>query len=226
MRLGALALQATLVVAVTATVGYPEFRQPARTLTIWRPAGPLTPQPGLVAGDPRFMYGVTNASLPRSGALDGRQADALGAARPERQGSRDASTTRRTNPITGRARTALNQPVPFASVALRNIRTGRIESRTRADQAGGFDFDMFAPGSYVVEILGADGSVIAASELLDAPALTDGMVVRVSGNATPRALFGAASPLLASTASEPLGRAADAGMRQTTLPGAEASPRN
>src|SRR5687767_11974274 len=153
MRLSALALQATLVVGVTATVGYPEFRQPARTVAIWRPAGPLTPQPGLVAGDPRFRYGITNASLPLSGALDGRQAGARGAVLSERQAWRDGAMTRRSNPITGSARTALNQPVPFASVALRNIRTGRIESRTRADQDGRFDLGMFSSGSYVVEIL-------------------------------------------------------------------------
>jgi hypothetical protein len=248
MRLRALALQATLLVGVTATVGYPEFRRPARPITVWRTAGPLTPRPDLVAGDPRFSYGVNNASLPAVEPGGGRLAAARGAVRSDRPRSRDAAMARRSVRIVGSARTALNQPVPFAVMALRDLRTGRIEARARANQDGHFDFGTFAVGSYVVELLGADGSVIAASNLIGDSPITGTAVVRVSGDTTPRALFGVpgtmtgttmgtttassaigsggVNPFFASTASEPLGRAADSGVQQTTLPDAEASPRN
>lgn len=245
MRLSALALQATLVVGVTATVGYPEFRQPARPIALWHTGGPLTPRPDLVAADQRLAYGIARASTPAGAAAAG-PAGAPPAVAADRLSSREQAAVRRTSAISGRARTILNQPVPFARLALRNVRTGRVEATTQADNDGRFDFGVFSAGNYVVEMLAADGSVIASSEMLGSGP-SAAITVRVSGNATPRALFGApglvagtttgtatgttsgtgaVNPFVASTASEPLGRAAAAGMQQTDLPGEEASPRN
>lgn len=244
MKFSALALQATLVLGVTATVGYPEFRQPARPVVLWRTAGPLTPRPDLIERDRRIAYGVSGSF---GGTLTDDADDRFaGTAAQERQGIRAANLTRRTATISGRARTSLNQPVPFATLLLRSLRTGRIESRTRADQQGRFEFDALASGSYVVELVGVDGAVIAASEALAGGTANDS-VVRVSANATPRALFGTTtgtttatttgtsaiggnadggSVYLGSSAGEPLRRAADTGVRQTTQPDEEASPRN
>jgi hypothetical protein len=251
MRFSTLALQATLVLGVTATVGYPEFRQPTRPVTVWRTAGPLTPRPDLVGSDTRFAYGVTeSASATTSARARERQSAALETAANDRQAIRTAAMAARVRTIAGRARTALNQPVPFANMVLRNIRTGRIEARTRADQNGGFEFDVFIAGGYVIELIGADGATIAASEM--GILRTDGeTVVRVSTNATPRALFGSVDTSTAggttvgtttgttsgttagggntfvmSTASETVGRAADSGAAQTAQPDEEASPRN
>lgn len=226
MRLGALAFQATIVIGVTATVGYPEFRRPARPIVVWRAAGPLTPRPDLVASDPRLAYGITAASLPLSGPSS-VWPDAAEGLTSERRRTSDAAT-RGIVPVSGSVRTALYQPVPFAYLSLRNVRTGRIESRLRADKDGLFDFGLLVRGSYVVEMLGGDGSVIAASEVTGPGALAGSTNIRLSGNATPRALFGAAGDtlFLTSTASEPLSRAAESGIQQTTGPDATASPRN
>src|SRR5688572_4118349 len=132
MKLGAIAFQATIVIGVTATVGYPEFRQPARPVIVWRAAGPLTPRPDLVASDPRLAYGITNASLPLSGPSP-VWPDAEGLTSDSRR-TGDAAATRRIVPVSGSVRTALNQPLPFAYLSLRNVRTGRIESQLRADK--------------------------------------------------------------------------------------------
>jgi hypothetical protein len=226
-------------------VGYPQFRQPARPVTIWRTAGPLTPRPDLVASDRRFAYGVAGASAMQGDLRysDGRSEHGSAA---DRQDARTGLSSR-SSQISGRARTSLNQPIPFATLLLRNLRTGRIESRVRADQNGRFQFDTLVSSRYVVELLGVDGAVLAASEF-GASGESNG-IVRVSANATPRALFGPmgtttgtttgttlgtssigstsnGNGFFSSTASEPLGRAAGQGIRQTTQPDEEASPRN
>lgn len=256
MRFSTLALQATLVVSVTATVGYPEFRQPVRPVTVWRTAGPLTPRPDLVASDRRFAFGLDSASSDAARneqrrLQSGTRTDATGA---ERFDARTGTAGSRARTISGRARTSLNQAVPFASVVLRNIRTGRIEGRVRADQSGRFEFDVFNTSGYVIEMVGTNGAVIAASEMMTG-ASDQATVLRVSANATPRALFGtvtttgtaggtttgtstgtttssssstseAANPFIQSTAAEPIGRAVDSGVAQTTEPDEDASPRN
>lgn len=255
MRISTLALQATLVVGVTATVGYPEFREPVRPVTIWRTSGPLTPRPDLVASDQRFAFGLDSASSEAARSEQrrlesGLRTDTTNAARFD---TRAGNTGSRSRTISGNARTSLNQAVPFATVVLRNIRTGRIEGRVRADQNGRFEFDVFNTSGYVIEMVGTNGAVIAASEMMTG-ASNQATVLRVSANATPRALFGtvtttsaattggtttgtstgtttsassdASNPFVQSTAGEPIGRAVDEGVGQTTEPDEDASPRN
>jgi hypothetical protein len=70
------------------------------------------------------------------------------------------------NAIVGYARTSANEAIPFARVWLRNVRTGEIEARAVADQLGQFLFLDIYPSGYVVELIGPEGAVLAATPLL------------------------------------------------------------
>jgi hypothetical protein len=70
------------------------------------------------------------------------------------------------NALTGLARTSLNAPIPYAKVLLRNIRTGQVMARATANDQGQFSFLDLDSSSYVVELLGEDGSVVAASPMV------------------------------------------------------------
>jgi len=72
----------------------------------------------------------------------------------------------RLNALVGLARTSLNMPIPYARVLLRNIRTGRVESRATANDEGRFSFLDVDASAYIVELLGSDGSVVATSEMV------------------------------------------------------------
>jgi hypothetical protein len=253
-------VQATLVLGLTAFVGSPQFREPARAVTVWRTGGPLTPRPELVAMDSRLAYDTdqpgrrgsdgrpgTTRAVARTGQADSSQN--VGFTGDRAFGGAPAGGGRAAT-INGRARTALNQPVPYARVLLRNLATGQIESRTTADQNGQFSFDGVISSGYVVELVGADGAVIAASEMV---AASGGSIqqatVRLGGNSTARALFGSVgatasgtststtttttttigdggASFIGGTASEPIGRAAEAGAVQTLDPSTAASARN
>ena len=68
--------------------------------------------------------------------------------------------------VRGNALTATNGQLSAASVRLRDVRYGRIVSRVMTDATGMFVFDGVEPGSYIVEIVASDGSVVAASQML------------------------------------------------------------
>jgi hypothetical protein len=72
--------------------------------------------------------------------------------------------------IQGNALSSTNVPVRDGSVRLRDARRGRIVQTSRTDQTGLFVFRGVEPGTYIVELLGADQTVLAASELLNANA--------------------------------------------------------
>jgi len=72
----------------------------------------------------------------------------------------------RDNALVGLAQNSLNAVIPRARVVLRDIRTGEALQQTTADELGQFSFIDLVPGDYVVELLGPDGSVAAASEVL------------------------------------------------------------
>lgn len=59
-----------------------------------------------------------------------------------------------------------NSPLPDSLVRLRDARYGRIDGTQVTDRAGIFSFGAVDPGTYVVELLGKDRKVLAASELL------------------------------------------------------------
>src|SRR5262249_4272608 len=69
--------------------------------------------------------------------------------------------------IQGSALSSTNGILTDAVVRLRDARFGRIVDVTVTDKAGLFVFSQVSPGTYVVELVGADGSVLAASQILD-----------------------------------------------------------
>lgn len=65
--------------------------------------------------------------------------------------------------------------LPDTRVQVRNLRTGKVDQSTLSDGAGAFTFRSLLPGTYVVEMTLANGSVVAIS---DAVALADGQQAR------------------------------------------------
>jgi hypothetical protein len=76
-------------------------------------------------------------------------------------------TERGLGTIQGTAWTATNGVLADAAVRLRNARTGRIIATQTTDRAGLFLFRDVEPGTYVVELIGRDRSVLAATEMLN-----------------------------------------------------------
>ena len=72
--------------------------------------------------------------------------------------------------IRGNALTATNSPLSEAVVRLRDARYGRVLDTQTTDAAGVFEFKPVDPGTYVVELLGNDQRVAAASQLLNGDA--------------------------------------------------------
>jgi hypothetical protein len=69
--------------------------------------------------------------------------------------------------IRGNALTSTNGTIANGITRLRDARSGHIVDMTRTDQAGLFEFRGVEPGSYVVELVGDDQSILAASQLLN-----------------------------------------------------------
>jgi len=69
--------------------------------------------------------------------------------------------------IQGNALDSTNGILPDSPVRLRDARLGRIISTQRTDKSGVFEFRTVDPGSYIVELLGATDSVLAASQLIN-----------------------------------------------------------
>ena len=186
MRFTHLRVQAVIVMAMVASVSWPQFR-PVRSTHqgVWRyvPAAVLqarTLDAARFAGDavqsrPSAILDAVH-SRP-SAILDDATFATPGPAaeNPVVNTAPDVSYLTpaaaavlggKSNALLGFARTSLNTPIPFARVVLRNIRTGQVFARTTANQRGEFSFVDIESNSYVVELLGADGSVVAASPLV------------------------------------------------------------
>jgi hypothetical protein len=69
--------------------------------------------------------------------------------------------------IQGNALTSTNGPLANAMVRLRDARFGRIVAVQPTDSTGLFTFKGLDPGSYIVEIVGDDASVLAASQVIN-----------------------------------------------------------
>lgn len=69
--------------------------------------------------------------------------------------------------IQGNALDSTNGSLPNTVVRLRDARRGRIVDTQFTDKSGLFSFRGVDPGSYVVEIIGNDQSILAASQLLN-----------------------------------------------------------
>lgn len=84
-----------------------------------------------------------------------------------RSGGPSIVRTESTGTIQGNALTATNGQLSDAVIRLRDARAGRVVDLTRTDRAGVFVFHGVEPGSYLVEIVGNDDSILAASEILN-----------------------------------------------------------
>ena len=72
--------------------------------------------------------------------------------------------------IRGNALDSMGGPLVDTPVRLRDARQGHIVDNQTTDKAGLFEFINVEPGSYVVEALGPDRTVLAASQLLNVDA--------------------------------------------------------
>jgi hypothetical protein len=69
--------------------------------------------------------------------------------------------------IRGNALDSSNGRLANAVVRLRDARYGRIVDTQLTDKSGLFAFKAIDPGSYIVELMSSDKSILAASELLN-----------------------------------------------------------
>jgi hypothetical protein len=108
------------------------------------------------------------------------------------------------------------------SVRLRDARYGRIVGTKVTDRGGLFAFRAVDPGIYVVELIGADGILLAASDLLTVSAGSSvTAVVQLPYKVSKlSALLGDSVPQLASV----LSAAAAAGVLATEITGEDISP--
>ena len=68
--------------------------------------------------------------------------------------------------VRGNALSATNGPMPNTLMRLRDARFGRIVDTQVTDKSGTFAFKVLDPGSYVVEMLANDQTLLAASQIL------------------------------------------------------------
>jgi hypothetical protein len=169
MRRTHLGLQIAIVLAMVAFVSWPQFR-PVRAQSVWRyaPAAVLQARTldaaryaGAAAGRPGMSLDEAvfrSAGRNSIGASDRGDAFYLSPAL--------AALGGKLNALLGFARTSLNAPIPYARVLLRNLITGQVIARSVANDQGMFSFLDLDTSSYIVELLGPDGSVIATSSIM------------------------------------------------------------
>ena len=125
--------------------------------------------------------------------------------------------------IQGNALTSTNGALANGNVRLRDARFGRVIDTTVTDRSGMFAFRTVDPGTYIVEIMGNDQSVLAASQLInvnsgDAVTAIVKLPFRIPLFA---GLLGNTAPSAAAVTAE----AAASGVLATTVAGTPASPR-
>ncbi|HZP47031.1 MAG TPA: hypothetical protein VFB07_00740 [Vicinamibacterales bacterium] len=115
----------------------------------------------------RFLcFGVAALILATTPGIVAQQPQAAGAPRAAMHVA--ARNPAFTSTIQGNALTSTNGQLADALVRLRDARYGRVVETTTTDKSGLFAFHAVDPGSYIVEIMGADEtSVLAASQILN-----------------------------------------------------------
>lgn len=169
-----LGIQAIIVVAMVSFVSWPQFR-PARAQSIWRYA-PATVLEARTIDAARYA-GAASASTrrPYIGGLSSSSTELVPT--PQASAVIDDSRTEfapgaiaalggTENALVGLAQNSLNASIPRARLVLRDIRTGEALQQATADELGQFWFVDLPGSEYVVELLGPDGSVVAASEVV------------------------------------------------------------
>ena len=168
-------LQAAFVVTLAVLVSWPQFASVrAESLWVYTPAAAVERGADALRTS-QFRFTEDERGLQ---TLEGRAqalastATGVGGAEVENQVARQPFVTpfaawelgAELNAVVGRARTLQNQPIPFARVVLRNILTGQVIARATANEEGVYQFLDVDASAYIVELLGEDGAVIAASE--------------------------------------------------------------
>jgi hypothetical protein len=69
--------------------------------------------------------------------------------------------------IQGNAVTSSNGQLGNVTVRLRDVRFGRIMDTQVTDKTGAFVFKSIDPGSYIVEVMGTDRTVMAATQVMN-----------------------------------------------------------
>lgn len=121
---------------------------------------------------------------------------------PRMAPGRALGETRRVSAIVGAAWRADNTPISQAKLRLRNVVSGRLQAHAVADDLGQFAFQTIEPGSYVVELVTEDGSVLTVGHTFSVAAgETVATFVRL-GTKVPwfNGFFGNAAAAVASTA--------------------------
>jgi hypothetical protein len=170
-----LGIQAIIVLAIVSFVSWPQFR-PVRTQSIWRytPATVLEARTNdaaryagaAAASGPRPFIGELSSSSPAQLVGTPNDSVVVDDARPEVTPGAIAALGGTDNALVGLAQNSLNASIPHARVVLRDIRTGEPLQQATADELGQFWFVDLPTSEYVVELLGPDGSVVAASEVV------------------------------------------------------------
>jgi hypothetical protein len=124
--------------------------------------------------------------------------------------------------IQGNAVTSSNAQLGNAAVRLRDVRFGRIVDTQVTDKTGGFTFKAVDPGNYIVEVLGPDRTVLAATQVLSVNAgQALSTVVKLPFKIPPFAgILGNSTPSAAIVTAE----AAASGVLATTTAGDPVSP--
>jgi hypothetical protein len=177
MKRAHLGVQALIVLAMVAFVSWPQFRH-IRVQSVWRHAPSAAQQArtddaarysdtgvlrrtSVLPGLPRFTTNLPEPRIGGTGGVNGLQADGTFYT-PQAV----AILGGKLNALVGMARNSLNAPIPYAKVLLRTILTGQVRARATANAQGEFSFLDLDNSLYVVELLDADGSVIASSQLM------------------------------------------------------------
>ncbi len=112
------------------------------------------------------LSGAVQAQAPQQAAAPGRaraQPAVTQGTRPAVLAGTNASAF---SVIQGNALSSESRPLPDAAVRLRDARLGRVVDRQVTDRSGLFAFRAVDPGTYVVELVADDQTILAASDVL------------------------------------------------------------
>ena len=173
MKRAHLRIQAIIVLTMVWFVSWPEFR-PVRAQSIWR-YSPEAVLEARTADAARYTTAaaassrrasVGELSSPTPLVLTPHDSLVVNDEQLEFTPGAIAALGGSDNALVGLAQNSLNAVIPHARVVLRDIRTGEALQQATADELGQFSFIDLVPSEYVVELLGPDGAVVAASEVV------------------------------------------------------------
>lgn len=184
MRENNFRIQVVCVLALIALVSWPQFKPIKEQATVWR-ANPLevrtqasSAERARADGDSTSRtFDLPDPTRPEQATLLPQLLDGVRRAEENAEGTtRLAEEDSEALDIVGRARTTMNEAIPYATLVLRNQLTGAVEGRVRADESGRFVFKGLAMGRYIIELVDRDGRVASS-----APAVPSGQI-STSGN--------------------------------------------